>query len=65
MPFVKTVLLTAKVTTACYRILATLILGYYLVKETVLKERGQEYVRPANSYPRDPFDLRRKGRSDV
>lgn len=39
MPVVNVVVTASKVVTASYRILATLILGYYLVKETIRRER--------------------------
>lgn len=33
------VVTTAKVVSASYKILATLVLGYYLIKETILREK--------------------------
>lgn len=39
MPIVGVVLKTSKVVVAGYRILTTTILGYYLIKETIRRER--------------------------
>ena len=39
MPITNVVMATSKVAIASYRILATLILGYYLIKETIRRER--------------------------
>lgn len=49
----------SKVVTAGYRILATSILGYYLIKETVRKER---YERRYARTSRDPDEGRGGGR---
>ena len=39
MPIADVVVTTSKVVVASYRILATSILGYYLIKETIRRER--------------------------
>lgn len=39
MPIANVVMTTSKVVVASYRILATSILGYYLIKETVRREK--------------------------
>ena len=39
MPIANVVMTTSKVVVASYRILATSILGYYLIKETVRMEK--------------------------
>lgn len=39
MPFTNVVMTASKVVTASYRILATSILGYYLIKETIRREK--------------------------
>ena len=39
MPIANVVMTTSKVVVASYRILATSILGYYLIKETIRRER--------------------------
>lgn len=39
MPITNVVMTTSKVVVAIYRILATSILGYYLIKETVRREK--------------------------
>lgn len=46
MSLTRSVLTVAKIVGASYRILATTILGYYLIKETIRKERnGRKYPR--------------------
>lgn len=40
MPFASVVITTSRVVLATYRILATSILGYYLIKETIRRERS-------------------------
>lgn len=40
MPVTNVVMTTSKVVAASYRILATLILGYHLIKETIRRERN-------------------------
>lgn len=39
MPIANVAMTTSKVVVASYRILATSILGYYLIKETIRRER--------------------------
>ena len=39
MPIANVVMTTSKVVVASYRILATSILGYYLIRETIRRER--------------------------
>lgn len=39
MPIANVVMTTAKIVVASYRILATSILGYYLIKETIRREK--------------------------
>lgn len=39
MPITNVVMTTSKVVVASYRILATLVLGYYLIKETIRREK--------------------------
>lgn len=39
MPITNVVMTISKVVVASYRILATAILGYYLIKETIRRER--------------------------
>ena len=39
MPVANVVMTTSKVVIASYRILAASVLGYYLIKETIRKER--------------------------
>ena len=39
MPIANVVTTTSKVVVASYRILATSILGYYLIKETIRREK--------------------------
>lgn len=48
MPFVSVVLNAAKVTTATYRILATLVMGYYLVKGIRDYEKQQRRKQEAS-----------------
>ena len=46
MPIANVVMTTSKVAVASYRILATSILGYYLIKETVRRERYERKHHP-------------------
>lgn len=39
MPIVNVVMTTAKIVTSSYRILATVILGYFLVRDSVKRHR--------------------------
>lgn len=63
MSIVNVTLTTSKVVVASYRILATSILGYYLIKETVRREKyGREIYRDGGSSNREPSIRRnRKG----
>lgn len=58
MPIVAVVLSIAKVTGATYRILATCIMGYYLVKSV------REYERTPKTYRENPHgrEVSRNGR---
>lgn len=50
MPIANVVMTTSKVVVASYRILATSILGYYLIKETVRRERdGRKHASTGGS----------------
>lgn len=40
MPILNLIVVAAKLITASYKILTTLILSYYLIKDTVYKERN-------------------------
>lgn len=46
MSLTNVVMAASKVVTASYRILATTIMGYYLIKETVYRER--KHRKPAS-----------------
>lgn len=41
MPIASAVITASRVVLASYRILATSILGYYLIKETIRRERNE------------------------
>lgn len=46
MPIANVVMTTSKVVVASYRILATSILGYYLIKETLCREKNGRKHNP-------------------
>lgn len=46
MPITNVVMMTSKVVVASYRILATVILGYYLIKETIRREKDGRKHHP-------------------
>lgn len=65
MSIVNVTLTTSKVVVASYRILATSILGYYLIKETVRREKyGREIYRDGGSPYREPSIRRNRKYSE-
>lgn len=52
MPITRVVMTTAKVVVASYRILFTLVLGYYLITDTIRKERYGRALHPDRRGPR-------------